>query len=67
MPDSEKSHKTPRITSMTISWPRRCNPCSSGFFNVDEEKAVVQRCSVKSCSSKIRKIHRKTAVSESLF
>ena len=51
MPDSEKSHKTPRITSMTISWPRRYNPCGSGFFNVDEEKAVVQRCSVTSCSS----------------
>ena len=33
----------------------------------DISEAVVPRCSVKTCSKKFRKIHRKTSVRETLF
>ena len=52
----QEFHITLQLVSFAFSW--RC---------VVITEAVVWRCSVKKCSLKFRKIHRKTAVSECLF
>ena len=41
--------------------------CSISILPENYREAFAQRCSVKKCSSKFRKIQRKTPVPDSLF